>query len=257
MTVASFPPRVEALYARLYGPTTVAHLRAAAAEQDEQYRRGGGGVSHGWMAWQVATGLGLPATLATPVGDVLDAIQPALDLADNLADHELDRALGRDPDSRYPGVPHACLPSMPALMVGAGVAALYLTFADPAWSTADAVARLLGVFSRMNEAQGLPEDHPERNDGLSGEVGRLWLLPIWLLPADHPTRALLPALDAWAYACARTIQLGHDVVEHPDEPHRAVRHADACAAARAVWPAFAPFRPSDTLAASRLLVLPG
>lgn len=237
-----YSPGVRAIFARFYPPGTIEQLRVVAEEQDRVYRAGGGGVTHGWMAWQLAVGLGLPVELAEGAGHVLDALQPAIDLADNIADVELDRSLGRDPDVRYPGVPADARPFLPALILAACVAEVHRAFPAPRWNAGEACASMLGVLARMNLAQGLPLDHPDRNDGLSGEVGRLWLLPFWLLPEGHAARRRLPALDAWVFQFARTIQLGWDVVEHPGEPHRRERLEATRAEARAAWPRFGPFR---------------
>lgn len=248
---------VAELFARLYPRTTQVHLRDVAAAQDREYHTRGGGITHGWMAYELARVHGLDAELARWAGAVLDALQPAIDLADNLADEELDKALGRDPERRYRRVPRESRPFMPALILGACIAELHQRFPEPRWSTNAACALLLGVLARMNLAQGLPPDHPRRNSGLSGEVGRLWLLPFWLTPEAHPVRAELPALDRWAFAFGCTIQLGWDVVENPGEAARVDRLVRARRAARRVWPRTPPFRKGAPFAADSLLAWPG
>ncbi len=256
MASTTFTSAARRLFAEYYAADQVAQLRIVAHEHDRQYVAMGGGVTHGWMAYTVATGLGLPEDLARGAGEVLDAMEPAIDLADNLADTDLDRHLGRDPDARYPGVPKEVLPSLPALIVGACVASLHARFPAPTWRAPYAAGRLLGVLGRMTHAQGLPLDHPDRNDALSGEAGLLWCLPLWLLPEDHPTARRAPRLERWARQFGSTIQLGRDVAENPDEPAHRERLETARAAARAIWPRTAPFRAQDPLAADRLLGWP-
>jgi hypothetical protein len=248
---------VAELFARLYPRATQVQLRDVAAAQDHEYHTRGGGITHGWMAYELACVHGLPEELARRAGAVLDALQPAIDLADNLADEELDKALGRAPERRYRKVPRESRPFLPALILGGCIADLHHRFPEPAWSTNAACASLLGVLARMNLAQGLPVDHPRRNAGLSGEVGRLWLLPFWLTPADHPVRAELPGLDAWVFAFGCTIQLGWDVVENPGDLKRVERLARARRAARRVWPRTAPFRNGGPFGAESLLAWPG
>ncbi|MDP2306071.1 MAG: hypothetical protein Q8P18_08585 [Pseudomonadota bacterium] len=256
MSGTTFTPAVRRLFASYFAADQVAHLRVVAHEHDHQYVTRGGGVTYGWMAYTVATGLGLPEPLARGAGELLDALEPAIDLADNLADTDLDRRLGRDPDARYPGVPREALPALPALIVGACVAGLHERFPAPKWRPAHAARRLLGVLGCMTHAQGLPLDHAERNDALSGEAGLLWCLPLWLLPESHPAAGLAPALEHWARQFGSTIQLSMDVLENPSEPARRERLDAARASARAIWPTTAPFRPQDALAADRLLAGP-
>ena len=142
---------VHRLFRTYYPRSTCAQLRVVAEEQDVQYLSGGGGVSHGWMCWQVAVGMGLPIALAEACGDVLDALQPSIDLADNLADVDVDRELGRNPDARYPGVPVEARPFLPALILGACVAEIHRRFPEPDWRPGHAAEQLLGVLARMNQ----------------------------------------------------------------------------------------------------------
>lgn len=257
MASTLFTPEVRELFARVYQRQTLVHLRDVAAAQDHEYHTRGGGITHGWMCQEVALGCALPAELAWRSGAVLDALQPAIDLADNLADEELDRALGRAPERRYRRTPRESRFFIPALILGACVADIHRAFpAAEGWQTDDACARLLGVLSRMNVAQGLPLGHPRRNSGLSGEVGRLWLLPFWLLPAVHPGRALLPSLDRWAFAFAATIQLGWDVVESPGDQAARDRLEAARRRARRAWPKAPPFRADGPLSVRELLTWP-
>lgn len=226
--------------------TTLGWLRVVALQLDQQYAAEGGGPTHGWMAYTLAMGLGLPEAVARGSGQVLDALQPATDLADNLADEELDRALGRDPDARYPGVPRDVLPALPALTVGAVISELHARFPEPEYASIASSRMLIRALGGVVRGQALPTSDPRRVPLLSGELGRLWCLPLWLLPRALP-RGRATRVERWAVAWATTVQLHWDVVESAGPAHGVAleRLRTARQAAVAVWPRFAPFRPGD------------
>jgi hypothetical protein len=95
--------------------------------------------------------------------------------------------------------------------------------------------------------QGLALADPRRAALLSGELGRLWCLPLWLSPHALPRRKVA-RVERWAVAWATTIQPHWDLVESaPGAPRdaAAARLAACRRAALQVWPTYAPFRPGD------------
>ncbi len=246
-----YTPAVGRLLAGTFPANVVRDLRIVAQEQDVQYK--GGGVSHGFVAYTLATGMGVEEEVARACAEALDTMQPSWDLADNLVDVELDRKLGRDPDARYPGIPRETLAYLPALLLSAAVASVFERLPPPRWDAASGARKLLHALAKMNVAQGLPLDHPDRNDDLSGEFGRIVCLPLWCLPADHPVAPRVPAAEQWSVMWGRTLQLRWEAAEFPDQPHRRARLDAALVRARKAWPRFAPFREGEALSTARVL----
>ncbi len=212
-----------------------------------------GGVSHGFVAFHLAVGLGMVPDDAREAAEMLDVMQPSWDLADNLVDVELDRALGRDPDARYRGIPRESLPFLPALLLASAVSGLHSRYPAPTWDPGNASRRLLGALARMNVAQGLPLDHPNRNDDLSGEFGRIVCLPLWLLPRAHTLAPRVDACERWAVLWGRTLQLRWEAQEFPADAHRRDRLERAIQEARVAWPSFPPFVAGGSFACEAVL----
>lgn len=248
-----FSEGVQALLAPRFGLATRHCLAAVAREQQRQYESGGGGVTLGWLSVQLALAVGLPAPHRVPVGHLLDLLQPAIDLADNLADVEEDEALGRRPGARYAGVPAAGLPFLPALAVGTVVAELS-RFPAPLRAPY-AVDRLLGALGRLNEWQARPGTHPRRSPEIGAAFVTLACVPAWLCPA-HAQRPLdEAAVERWCAAVGRTVQTRWDAVESPGNARLRRRFLRLRREALRDWPRVAPFGPGSALSAVR--VLPG
>lgn len=107
------PTGAERLFARYLPEPTRAWVEAVCAETARAHARLRSPVSLGYLSFRLAVGLGLPMSFASRAGTVLDALQPVVDLADNLADEALDRARGIELARRYPDVPRDALPSLP------------------------------------------------------------------------------------------------------------------------------------------------
>jgi hypothetical protein len=127
-------------------------------------------------------------------------------------------------------------------MLGVVVAALFQRFPSPRYDPARAAERLMGVLGRMVVGQGRGRPDPRRIDGISGEQGRLYALPLWLTTdrsADHEAR--LGAVERWGFEFGRTWQLRREMIEAPGEPRWAEELAQAERRALAAWPGFPPF----------------
>lgn len=246
MSVALYPPRLRALMTRLLGAEIAEALDGVFAAAQRQLADLGGGVSHGWLVWNLAVGLGHTPADATRMGLLLDALQAAIDLADNLADEPRDRRTpGRRPyQDLYAGVPRETLLCLPALVVGAVVQGLHEELPAPRHDPARAAREVLATLAAMSVGQGLPDGDPGRIDAIAGQEGRLLCLPLWLRPsptADDEARTR--TVERWAVAWARTWQLRIDVAERPGDVAAAARLRDGLQRCRAVWPAFPPFAP--------------
>ncbi len=218
-------------------------------EQDRQYRAEGGGVSLGGLAYQLALGLSLPPRVARDSRALLEVIQPAIDLADNLADEAEDRARGRDPAARYPGLPREGLPFMPALAVAAVAAEIAESYPERA---AFALGRLAQALAALNEVQGLPLGHRTRSRDIGARFVALVGLPLWLAPASRVPPGVADTIEAWALAYGGTLQTLIDAREQPGDARLRRRFLRARSAATKAWPGFPPFV-GGALAVARIL----
>lgn len=251
--MASVPTGIAKFYARRLGEPSLGWVMAACAETARTYASLVNPITLGHLSYRVATGLGLPLSFASQVGTLLDALQPLVDLVDNLTDEALDRARGITLESRYPDVPREALFSLPALMMACVVSALHEDFPPPRHRTHEASKRLLHVLSRMTEGQGQPLSHPDRVDNISSRPATLLCLPLWLhgsIALDDPRVA---RTERWAFAYGRLWQLHQDVIDTPDAPEPRARFAVALTKARGAWPDFGPFTPGGMLGADALL----
>ena len=196
---------------------------------------------------------GLPESKAVELGELVDVLQVAADLADNLADAELDAAAGRPLEARYPGLHVATLLCVPALLIGVVFAELSRRFPAPTYAPDHAAERLGRVLAAMAVGQGLGMDDPRRVQLISGRQGHLLCLPTWLLgDAQAGGAERRVALERWAEAYGCLWQLRIDVDELGTAAARH-RYEAALEAARAAWPAFAPFQPGEAFAVDALL----
>ncbi len=248
-----FSDGVRALLSPRYTPATQRFLAGVAREQDRQYAQGGGGVSLGWLATQVAEAVGLAPPDAVRVGHLLDLLQPAIDLADNLADAEEDQAAGRDPRARYPGVPRAGLPFLPALAVGTVVAELS-RFPVPLRGV-HAVDRLLSTLGALNEVQARPLGMGHRSRDIGIHFVTLACVPAWLVPTAGEGLLDEAAVECWARRVGATVQTRWDALEDPGNQRLRLRFLRLRRAALRDWPTSRPFGAGCALSASR--VLPG
>lgn len=254
-----FHPGVRDLFAPYLDERMMQYVRTVAQEADRQLRASGGTFTHGHMVRRLALALGVRRDVADKVGIVLDALQPVIELADNLADEEVDRRLGRAVDERYPGIPRATLLCLPSVMAGCAVATLHRWFPEPPFRTGYAVARMIAAFAAMVRGQGEPEGAASRLDRIAGEQGRLLCLPLWLLPEGQVPEGLdVERIEEWAFRYGRLWQLWQEVRDLPEDEEARARLREGVRAAREAWPGFGPFRPGGSFCAERLLgALPG
>ncbi len=231
---ALFTPGVRAIFARTLPPELVPLVGRVFALTEVKLR---GAVSHGLVVRRLAEGLGVPSDDARKMGIVLDALQPGIDLTDDLADLELDRAAGKAHVAVIDAMPVGLRTCLPALMLGCVYAALPALFPDNP-RTALAAQRITEILGRMTRGQGLPARSAAHIDDVAGQQGRLLCLPIWLSPGEAARDA---ALDRWAFLYGRIWQLRLDAREAPRSTRARAALAEGLAAVRAEWPAFAPF----------------
>lgn len=252
-----YAPRLRATLTDLLGAPVAAALEGVFTATERQLADLGGGVSHGYLVWHLAVGLGWRPADATRLGLLLEALQVAIDLADNLADEAKDRATPGRPAYQdfYRGVPRETLMCLPALLVGAVVQGLHEQLPAPRFAPARAAREVLATLAAMSVGQGLPDGDPLRVDAIAGQEGRLLCLPLWLMPAPTPEdEARTRAVERWAVTWARTWQLHIDVREAPGDAGARERLRDGITRCRGCWPSFPPFT-TGPFAAER--VLPG
>lgn len=241
------------MFAETLESASLTQVRVAALATDRQFQDVGGGRSHGLQVYRLALGLGVEGRVAQRCGILLDALQIAVDMADNLADAELDRAQGRSYDHLYQPIPADCRPALPALMLGCVVAAIHRWFPSPRYAPERAAGRLLTVLGRMTVGQGYERSDPRRIDHISGEEGRLYALPLWLdSDRSQPAEARLAAVEQWGFEFARTWQLRREVIESPDEPRWTAELEDAQRRALDAWPSFPPFGAAGLFSPAKL-----
>jgi hypothetical protein len=198
---------------------------------------------------RVAMALSIPDPIVRKVGYWVDILEIAVDLADNLADAEEDRALGRDPTAPYHGLAPATLFSLPLLLVSTAIADL-ASWPVPIEHVRYTHGRLIPALDRLTRAQARPFGDPRRYDEGSASRGVTVLLPLWMTfgPAwpDDPRFA---ALEAWQPAWSRTWQARQDVAEGRLDPATYRTLVDQATAA---WPDFPPFQPGQALAVDRM-----
>lgn len=242
-----FSPGVADIYARTISDEVVlSYVRVASHALDAQYRRDSGTTTFGHRVFRLAMGLGFPPHFASRCGIYLDALQPVVDMADNLADVELDRARGFDTEALYRDIPLACRPALPSLMLGAWTAAFDDEFTPPFRGQATRTW-ILEVLANALAGQGYDFDDPNRIRTVSVSLGRLWALPLRLwgpsLPDPHDRGRVV---ETWGTELAVFEQLHWDRVERPKDDRCLARVAEQRARLLAAWPSFAPFRANDS-----------
>ena len=156
---------------------------------------------HRALMHPLASAFGLDAARVSVLGDVMDCLQVAIDVTDNLADEEEDRANGVDRVAAY-GLPKAALLCVPTLLVTGCTRRLAEHFGSADFNLARALARLSDTLCDMAVGQVAPS--LEQKVALtSGRQGLLLCLPAWLVP-DAQHMLPLPAFEAWAVAFGET-----------------------------------------------------
>lgn len=231
---------------------TLRVIQRIARASDEQLAGAGGGFSHGWRLARLAQESGLEPIVAQRCGLILDLIFLAVDLADNVADAELDARLGRTFNHHYEGIGQERMVAMPALLVGAATAGLSYLFADPSFHAQYAVGRVLGVLAVAARGQSRAHEDPARIEEISAAQGRFYALPWWVL--HGPDSDIAAELEAWGVAWARTWQLRLDAQENPSVERCQTAFHQAFEAASQAWPTRTPFGPTESFA--RRFMLP-
>lgn len=233
-------------------PRMVSMVEVAARVTDAQIQRASA-LSHRAMVEPLALAVGMSQREAESCGDVLDALQVIIDLADNLTDAEEDRSRGLDLATRYEGLPLPALQCLPPLMMAAVMGALPGLFPAPRRAQAAAL-RTTSVLSRMVLGQLAPGDSRERIDGASGQQGLLLCLPLWLTHDGSPEAdRRLREVERWAFLFGCTWQLHQDVLDAPSDRRAQSALARGILAVRAAWPTMAPFREHEALAPEALM----
>lgn len=197
------------------------------------------------LAW------GLDGPRIETLGAVLDLVQVAIDVADNLADEQEDRALGRDVDARYASIPRPFLICLPSALINTAFVRLTADFAAPQYDLCRATRRFAWALAQMAEGQAA-NTLEEKIRLASGKQGLLLCLPAWLTPDEREHPVGLDALETWATAFGRSW-------EHQERMRTLANNAakQAWNAARVelgqLWPKVPPFDDDGPLARERLL----
>jgi hypothetical protein len=232
-----------------YAPPPVPSWCREAAGALERQLNGRRARAHSALLVPLARAIGLPRPAT--VGVVLDLLQTAIDLADNLADVEEDRAAGRPP--AYTTAPREALVCLPSLLVGMAMSRLASAYGEASFRSSYATRRVLGVLATMVVGQALPKSHRRHDELVSGHQGLLLCLPFWLVSKRDPTwRRRLPRIERWAMAFGRTWEARERHGASPTRATSAAYRASVVAAHRS-WPTFAPFRRGDAGAPDALL----
>jgi len=183
-----------------------------------------GYVSHAELAAPLVAWSGAPDGCVA----VLELLQVAIDLEDNLVDWDIDR-LAQLPEHKRYDSPRDALHPVPALLVAIAIAEL----ARLGPSGPHACALLCRVLDAMTAGQAAPEESAERVALASGEQGLLLCLPVWLMVHDPAIAAATRSVEDWARAFGATWELR--------ERSDAYALQRAASRARFLWPELPPF----------------
>jgi hypothetical protein len=206
--------------------------------------------THASVALPLAAWVGLGPEEAATCRDVLDLLQLAIDVSDNVADASEDAAAGLALEVRYDGVPLAVLAAVPALVLAVVVDLLHRGFPAPR-TGASAAARIVETLSVMAWGQSLVGDWRAKVEAVSAAQGALLCLPLWVAGDVAAAQTRAAEADAWARRFGRTWELA-ELAEagHPDAARELFRED---AVLRIAWPAWGPFAPGGALDRSTLL----
>lgn len=210
-----------------------------------------GASPHRVVVEAVSQAWGLDGPRIDTLGAVLDLVQVAIDVADNLADEEEDVALGRDVAARYASIPRPFLICLPSALINTAFVRLSADFPAPRYDLARATRRFAWALAQMAEGQAA-SSLEEKIRLASGKQGLLLCLPAWLTPDESEHPVALDALETWATAFGRSW-------EHQERMRTLANNSakQAWNAARfeleQVWPEVPPFDEHGPLARQRLL----
>ena len=195
-----------------------------------------GAVPHSVLTLRLAQWARLDPDQQDLVVNVIDALQVAIDVADNVSDMEEDLHAGR---RHYPTSLVPSLVCLPALIVGKVVADLHTK--TPLG--APAAQRVLTVLSEM--AVGQSRCGRDRIRRTSATQGLLLCLPLWISTHISPTECSV--VERWAIALGETWQKLQLALEL-DTANTRSAYRGACSRLRQAWPMHYPFRRGDDLA---------
>lgn len=242
--------RVERVVGKRYG-FEVGGWAGLAAQCLSQQLLENGAQPHRYLTDQFCPALGFSPEETACLGDALDVLQVSFDLADNLADRELDEARGRSYLGPCEGVPLAVLTYLPAVLAGTAIDLLYSTFHAERFTAARAVAKLNQVIGEMVRGQAEPSGSARRVDLLSGKQGLLLCLPFWLREGSSDLPCAAASFEEWAFQFGCTWELNQLRRDDGDSKSRA-QFGAAVIETRLSWPRFGPFAPGGPLQARAL-----
>lgn len=239
------PRRIATLVGDAYG-SEVGAWAGRAAESFRAQLAEAGARPHRFVTDLYAPSLGFEAGEIAAIGDALDLLQVSFDLADNVADRELDAALGRSYLRACEDVPLAVLTYLPAVLAARSTAVLYEHFRSERFNVSRAVSKTAAAVGAMVRGQGEPSDSPLRVDLVSGRQGLLLCLPFWLSSERSALPCPLADFEDWAYRFGSTWELNQVQLADKTEASRAA-YSEAVLNARLAWPSFGPFAPGGPL----------
>jgi hypothetical protein len=224
----------------------------AAARNFEQQLQSERALTHRDVTAHLCTWLKMPQSETDAIGDALDRLQVAFDMADNLADRERDAQVGKDACAGYRLIPEAAQHCLPALLIASAQTRLVMRFSSRPAALRKATLEVRRSLSEMVIGQGEQRAN-RRARQVSGSQGRLLCLPAWLTS----TRALIGAkrlaeLEAWAFAWGTSWEQGYAYADRRSA-HARRRWLASLHAARTAWPTFGPFVNGGALDARSVL----
>jgi hypothetical protein len=240
------PARVASLVGKAYGDE-VGAWAGRAAESFRAQLADNGALPHRFVTDLYAPSLAFEASEVGAIGDALDVLQVSFDLADNVADRELDVSLGRSYMRSCEDVPLAVLTYLPAVLASRGIAILHEHFRGDRFNATFALAKTSAAVGAMLRGQAEPPGSPLRVELLSGRQGLLLCLPLWLLVDRRELPCSVSDFEAWAYQFGCTWELNQVHVAEKTETSGAAWR-EAVASARLSWPSFGPFAADGPLA---------
>jgi hypothetical protein len=240
------PQRVGSQVGNAYGEA-VGAWAGRAAESFRAQLADASALPHRFITDHYSRELGFDAREIDALGNALDLLQVSFDLADNLADRELDAALGRSYLASCDDIPFASLLCLPAVLSNCAIAILYEHFPSDRFNPGVAVSKASLAIGAMVRGQGEPANSAQRIELVSGRQGLLLCLPFWLASDPSSLPCTVSDFEAWAYLFGCTWELHQVHLEENTESSRTAWHR-AVAEARLAWPSFGPFAAGGPLA---------
>lgn len=205
------------------------------------------GLPHRAFTTVLCEAIGFSDAETLAVGDAMDLIQVAIEIADDVADWEDDVARQRAHVPIIGSIPADARPAVPIVATLAATNCLTRGFAGSERMLARSVARLTGVLGAMVWGQGVA-DAGQHMALTSGEQACMLGLPLWL--SAETAEAQQQQFDAWARRFGLTWELQFRVREKRIPRSELESAKEAC---RACWPDFSPFLAGETLEIRQLL----